>query len=192
MPKLEFFIVMREGIILVAIFLLVSCSSPTTQKGLKSQIVSLEEKIDSLEKISSRENMALLNEKRQELATTYQAYAEENKDTDSIQSEEYLALAASLYQNTLQELDKAIELNDKIIREYPGTERAIFALFNKGYIYNNYIRDTSMAKTIYTEFIAKYPDHKLATDASVELRFLGKSAKEMLEEIQRMNQNESE
>ena len=49
-----------------------------------------------------------------------------------------------------------------------------------------------MAKSIYTDFIAKYPNHKLATDASVELQFLGKSAKEMLEEIQKRNQEQSE
>lgn len=183
---------MREGIFLIAVCLLFSCSGPSAPKGLKSQIADLEQKIDSLEKQNSRENVAVLNESRQKLAMTYESYADENKDTDSIQSEEYLALAASLYQNTLQQLDKALALNDKIIADYPESERAIFALFNKGYIYNNYIRDTSMAKSIYTDFIAKYPNHKLATDASVELQFLGKSAKEMLEEIQKRNQEQSE
>ncbi|MEL6255841.1 MAG: tetratricopeptide repeat protein [Bacteroidota bacterium] len=183
---------MREGIFLIAVCLLFSCSGPGTPKGLKSQIADLEQKIDSLEKQNSRENVAVLNESRQKLAMAYESYADENKDTDSIQSEEYLALAASLYQNTLQQLDKALALNDKIIADYPESERAIFALFNKGYIYNNYIRDTNMAKSIYTDFIAKYPNHKLATDASVELQFLGKSAKEMLEEIQKRNQQQSE
>jgi len=181
--------VMQGKLFLIAIFFFFSCSEATSSKGLKHQISSLETRIDSLEKLSSRDHMALLNESRQKLATAYEEYAIENKQTDSIQSEEYLALAASLYQNTLQQLDKAIALNDKIISDYPESERAVFALFNKGYIYNNYIRDTSMAKRIYTEFIAKYPDHKLATDASVELEFLGKSAKEMLEEIQRKNKN---
>lgn len=181
-------IVMRGKLLLIALLFLISCTESNSPQGLKSQISSLEIRIDSLEKLSSRDHFNLLNETRQQLATSYESYAEENKATDSIQSEEYLALAASLYQNTLQQLDKAISLNDKIIAEYPNSERAVFALFNKGYIYNNYIRDTSMARNIYTEFIAKYPDHKLATDASVELQFLGKSAKEMLEEIQRKNE----
>lgn len=182
-------IVMRGKLLIIALLFLISCTESHTPQGLKSQITSLETKIDSLEKLSSRDHFELLNQSREQLAASYENYAEENKATDSIQSEEYLALAASLYQNTLQKLDKAIALNNKIIAEYPESERAVFALFNKGYIYNNYIKDTAMARNIYTEFIAKYPDHKLATDASVELQFLGKSAKEMLEEIQRKNEN---
>lgn len=182
---------MRGKLLFIALFILISCSESNSPKGLKSQIASLETEIDSLEKLSSRDHFELLNNSRKKLAIAYEGYAEENKMKDSVQAEEYLALAASLYQNTLQDLDKAIALNDKIISEYPESERAVFALFNKGYIYNNYIRDTSMARNIYTEFIAKYPDHKLATDANVELQFLGKSAKEMLEEIQRNNQAES-
>ena len=181
---------MREGIFLIAIVLLYACSGPESQQSLQSQIAGLELKIDSLEKHSNRENMAMLNEHRLKLAQAYEQYADENKGKDSIQSEEYLALAASLYQNTLQQIDKALSLNDRIIAEYPESERAVFALFNKGYIYNNYRRDTSMARTIYSDFISKYPDHKLATDAKVELQFLGKSAKEMLEEIQKNNQQE--
>lgn len=185
-------IVMRGKLLFIALLFLISCTESNSPKGLKHQISSLEMRIDSLEKLSSRDHFELLNESRQKLAISYENYAEENKSTDSIQSEEYLALAASLYQNTLQQLDKALALNDKIISEYPGSERAVFALFNKGYIYNNYIRDTAMARNIYTEFIAKYPDHKLATDANVELQFLGKSAKEMLEEIQRKNETSAQ
>lgn len=184
--------VMRGKLLLLALLFLISCAESNSPQGLKSQISTLETRIDSLEKIGSREDFNLLNENRKQLALAYESYAEENKATDSIKSEEYLALAASLYQNTLQDLGKALALNDKIIAEYPNSERAVFALFNKGYIYNNYIRDTSMARNIYTEFIAKYPDHKLATDAGVELQFLGKSAKEMLEEIQRKNENSAQ
>ncbi|MEM6806629.1 MAG: tetratricopeptide repeat protein, partial [Bacteroidota bacterium] len=156
--KANFIIVMREGIFLIAIILLYACSGPVSQESLQSQIAGLELKIDSLEKNSNRgENMLPLNEHRLKLAQAYEQYADENKGKDSIQSEEYLALAASLYQNTLQQIDKALSLNDRIIAEYPESERAVFALFNKGDIYNNYRRDTSMARTIYSEIISKYP-----------------------------------
>jgi tetratricopeptide (TPR) repeat protein len=54
------------------------------------------------------------------------------------------------------------------------------ALFLQGFTYENNLQDLENARRIYTEFLARYPDHGLARDARFSLDNLGKSPEELI------------
>ena len=85
----------------------------------------------------------------------------------------------------MMDIGKAMEIFDKIINDYPESERAADALFKKGYVYHNTLKDLNKAREIYLTFLEKYPDHELASSAKFEIDNLGVSAKDLLEKIQK-------
>jgi hypothetical protein len=50
-------------------------------------------------------------------------------------------------------------------------------------VYENSLQDYGKAKTVYTEFIRKYPESELVEDARISIRNLGKSPEEILESL---------
>ena len=83
---------------------------------------------------------------------------------------------------SLDRSDEAIALLDSIISLYPGFEDMAGCYFLKGYAYDvadNY----DAAREAYTYFVENYPDHYLANDVRITIKFLGLSAEEMLDAI---------
>ncbi|MEL6989889.1 MAG: tetratricopeptide repeat protein, partial [Bacteroidota bacterium] len=78
---------------------------------------------------------------------------------------------------------KALTLYDWIIKRYPKYENAPMALFLKGFIFENDLKQTDEAKKIYENFLATYPDHEFADQTKFLLKHLGKSAEEILDAI---------
>lgn len=60
-----------------------------------------------------------------------------------------------------------------IVNEFPNSQYHAEALFQLGFISNNYTKNFEDAKKYYREFIKKYPQHELADDAEVELQYIG-------------------
>lgn len=63
---------------------------------------------------------------------------------------------------------------------FPQNKLLPEAYYYKAHIYENIMFDFVAAKTAYYEFLARYPEHKLATDASLSIQYLGKSADEII------------
>ena len=118
----------------------------------------------------------------QELAEAYLAYAAEQPDATD--TPERLYKAAELFQINLLDINRAMEIYDRIIADFPDHKRAANSLFSKGYVFHNTMHDLDLARTTYTEFIEKYPDHDLVPHAQFELDNLGLSAKEALDRVQ--------
>jgi tetratricopeptide (TPR) repeat protein len=59
----------------------------------------------------------------------------------------------------------AIDINNRIIAFAPQHEEAIKAQFNNASITEDELDDRETARKLYTEFVAKYPNHSLAKDA---------------------------
>ena len=78
---------------------------------------------------------------------------------------------------------KALTLYDWIIKRYPKYENAPMALFLKGFIFENDLKNSDEAKKIYENFLATYPDHEFADQTKFLLKHLGKSAEEILKDI---------
>ncbi len=111
-----------------------------------------------------------------------EAYALVNPGTDA--AVEYLHKASETAR-TLRSTAKALSIYDWILRAYPDHKRSAQAMFLKGFIYDNDLKDFETAKTVYTEFIQKYPNDEFASSAQFLLENLGKSDDELLDALQK-------
>jgi TolA-binding protein len=106
---------------------------------------------------------------------------------NSDKAPEFLFSAAQT-SKLLQTYDKCISLFDWIIDKYPTHSKAENSAFMKGFLFDNDIQDTALARKFYLEFIQKYPKSEFVDDAQMLINNLGKSEEEILEELQRKNQ----
>lgn len=116
-----------------------------------------------------------------ELVDMYINYADAYpRDTMAV---EYLFKAAEFCLNLGEGL-RAIGYYDRVINDYPDFRKAPECLFLKGYIFENYLGDLENAKTIYLEFIERYPDNEFADDAEVSIQNLGKTPEELIRQFE--------
>ncbi|MCB0569889.1 MAG: hypothetical protein KDC66_09015 [Phaeodactylibacter sp.] len=80
----------------------------------------------------------------------------------------------------------AVSLWGKVAREYEGSRFAPEALFLMAFTLDNDLRDTARARRGYEDFLAQYPKHPLAGNASELLKILqsNKSPEELIREFQ--------
>lgn len=106
----------------------------------------------------------------------YKEYAEKYKE-DTISSE-YIFKAADIL-NGIGEYREAIVLY-KLVAGKPDFRKNAVALFLQGFIYENALKDYFQARTVYEEFLKKYPDHPLSDDVNYSIQNLGKSPEELI------------
>ncbi len=95
----------------------------------------------------------------------------------------YLFKGAGISMN-MGEGGKAIELYDRMISTYPDHPKAALALFFKGYVQENLLKDLDKAKETYLLFIEKYPNNEFTDDAQASINNLGKSPEQMIREFE--------
>lgn len=78
---------------------------------------------------------------------------------------------------------KAISLYDWIYTKYPNDPRAGQALFLEAFTYDNELKEVDIARSLYEQFIKKFPKDELADDAQFLLKNLGKTDDEILQEL---------
>ncbi len=66
-----------------------------------------------------------------------------------------------------QEFDQALQAYDTIIEKYPDSPNRYKAIFMKGYIHTEYLKDKTGALEAFDQLLAEYPDCDLADDAQV-------------------------
>lgn len=178
-----------EKLVLASLFLLgnyallslYGCGEPS----IESKVATAEARYAELSNPDGNEVKASREElttSMRELAENYLLFA--NEKPDSPDTPERLYKAAELFQVNLLDVNKAIEIYDRLIESYPDHKRAANALFTKAYVYHNTMHDLDRAKSTYLQFVDRYPDHELVSHAQFELDNLGLSAKEALERIQ--------
>ena len=156
-----------------------ACSSPKENK--ESQINVLEENL------FSDENKMVDKNKANELIAAYFEFADEFPENE--QSPAYLFKAGDMSMN-LNMPRKAIQVFDRILKDYPDFQKAPQCLFLKGYVYENSLGELGEAKKIYEEFLIKYPDDDFADDAEVSIKNLGKSPEELIKEFEEQAKQE--
>ncbi len=148
-----------------------------------------ETKNNELEKnLFSEKNISINKISAEELINAYIEFAE--KFPGDSNSAKYLFNAADISMNIL-ESDKAISIYNKIINDYPNFKKAPECLFLKGFVYENNLHDLEKAKTIYLEFLEKYPDNDFADDAKISIENLGKTPEQLILEFEQKTNNES-
>lgn len=115
--------------------------------------------------------------KMRQLVTLYQQYVKEFPK-DSL-SGEYLFRSGTTNMTLGKAADALRDLTN-FINLFPEHKLLPEAYYYKAHIYENIMYDFVMAKTAYYDFLARYPEHKLATDATFSLQYLGKSADEII------------
>lgn len=166
---------MKYIALILSIIYVSSCSSPR-EKEL--------EHIKSVEQKTFSESGLVEPAYVDELIDAYESFAR-NFPNDTL-APDYLFKAGDVAMNTNRS-NKAIGLYDKIITDFSTYRKAPEALFLKGYVYENNLGRLDKAKSIYEEFLQKYPENEFADDAEVSLKYLGKSPEELIEIFQQNN-----
>ncbi len=95
---------------------------------------------------------------------------------------EALYRAGLVYNNGLNETDKAISLLQTMITDYPENDStAAQCQFMIGFLYANNAADTARARVAYNKFLEKYPEHELVPSVEWELKYLGKDINDIPE-----------
>ena len=67
----------------------------------------------------------------------------------------------------IHEFNLALQAYDTIIEKYPDSPNRYKAIFMKGYIYTEFLKDKNKAVEAFDLLLAEYPDCDLADDAAV-------------------------
>ena len=162
--------------VLLVVVLAVQCN-----RDPKADIKKLENQMSAESFKFDADGMKVAND----LIHAYVDYAEKNKESEEAPA--YLFDAANMAMN-IDQSEKALELFNRIIYQYPDYKKAPDCLFLLGYIYENSMQNYGKAKAIYEDFIAKYPDHDFADDARISIDNMGKPLDELVKEFESKNQ----
>ncbi len=152
-----------------------------TQKEREQQVSALKAEYQEMIE-GSGATQAEIREKSKELAAAYLKEAPVQADT--AKRVEYMYMAAELYEGFDQNIQRALEIYEQIVAEYPNTERAKDALFKQGFLYHERVKNLEKARAAYESFIEKYPNDELTDDAEKEIKFLGLTPEEVFEILQ--------
>lgn len=155
------------------IFIFVACTSERDKAARK---------IAALEKELIEQSALPGNDKLNALMGLYTDFVNNNpKDTAAPQ---YLHRALNLAMG-MNNGEKAMEIADRFLNEYPEGPKLAEVIFLKAYIYENQLSNLGMAQKTYRDFLSRFPDHELADDAEAALLNLGKSPEEMVREFEK-------
>lgn len=161
---------MKSILSILILALLVGCSAKKTDKEL----------FDEAQK----------NLKEDKIPEAIQAFDElVNEYSESNLAPEALSQLAAIYQNKQvksmsekENLQKAVESFTKIHDKYPESEYAPTGLFMAGFINANELNNFEEATKLYQQFLKEYPDNELVPSAQAELKFMGMSPEDIIEE----------
>ena len=167
---------MKYSFLSIAIILVSFSSCSSSRDEISGKISEMETNINNSVKIDT---IALAD-----LLSAYQNFSAKYPD-DSL-SPEYLYKAAGLA-SVLNRGVQAVSLYESVIHNYPDYKRLPYCYFMEAFVYENTLGNIGKANELYKEFLAIYPDHKLANDARTAIKLLGKSPEEIVNEFDKMN-----
>lgn len=162
-------------------FAIIACNNE--KRKLKSEI-------DEMEKSAFADTTGtIMFESATGLVDKYVAYAD--KYQEEKESPDYLFKAAEISMNMGNHL-QSIQLFDKFRERYPENEKAPMALFFKGFVFDDRLKDFPAAEAVYEEFLQTYPNHEMADDVQAMKLHLGKSDEEIIREFEQRLQEQEE
>jgi outer membrane protein assembly factor BamD (BamD/ComL family) len=76
----------------------------------------------------------------------------------------------------------------RLTSKFPQNPHLQEAYYYKAFVYEDIMYDIAAAKIAYNDFINRFPTHKLVTDATLSIKYLGQSPEEIVASFQ---QNDS-
>lgn len=116
-----------------------------------------------------------------ELVTAYCDYA--IKCPNDEKTPEILFKAVNVSMN-IDNAQRTIAIIDKMIKDYPDYPRTQAALFVKGFIFETYYENFDMARQIYEQYLALYPDGEFAEACRASIANLGLTPEELVKKFE--------
>ena len=160
----------RYFVILLLSVLLIGCNSNDPAKRiekLEKQVLSTDKAIDPV--VAS------------DLVSAYCDFADANPD--DAMTPEYLFKAVDVSMN-LNEPQRTIYIIDKLVKEYPDYPRTQAALFIKAFIFETRYENLDMAKKLYEQYLAMYPDGEFAESCRASIENLGLTPEELVKKFE--------
>jgi len=169
-----------------ASLMLFACGNGNENKADEAKMTKekYQAQIDSIEaKLHAKPEMDMAT-----AGTAISLYADYTKNfPDDPKTPEYLFKAGEI-SSSIKQGPQAIEFFNQAYTKYPNFDKAPYALFLQGFIYESQLNDTAKAKKIYNQVIEKYPNERVAEDAKASIQNMGKTDEELLREFEKMNQ----
>ena len=149
---------------LLVIFNLSFFSCSDYKSGLTAHINELEDKLNTTMHTPKldREDIYLIRELYQEFIEKY--------PEDTLSAKYAFSLAQNYVQSKKYNL--AIEQLDFIINKHSTAESRGKAMFYKGFLYWENLKNPEKAKVFFKDFIDQYPDHPLKNDALSSIKII--------------------
>ena len=159
--------------VLVFVLVFVGCNSNDPAK-----------RIEKLEKQAFSTEGAINPEVASDLVSAYCDFADANPD--DVMVPEYLFKAVDVSMN-INEPQRTISIIDRMLTEYPDYQNTERALFVKAFIFETRYNNLDMAKKLYEQYLAMYPDGEFAEDCKASIENLGLTPEELVKKFEEQN-----
>jgi TolA-binding protein len=113
-----------------------------------------------------------------------------NKYHDDSSTVVFLFKAANISMN-INKAKLAIDLFDRILKDYSTFSKAADCLFLKAFVYDDKLKDYNKAREAYEAFLKKYPTHEFAESAKASINNLGKTSDQLIREFEAKQKQDS-
>ena len=165
------------------IFVLLSLALMLLSCGEKMSV----EKINELESKVFAKDAVLSSENVVQLVDAYLLFAKQNPGDEQTPDFLFKALDVAVGINA-EGPQKAVDIADVLIENYPDFEMTPMAMFIKGFIYENMIGDLKNAEATYRQFIEKYPESPMVGDVKATVENMGLSPEELIRKFELKNE----
>ncbi|MEI8203395.1 MAG: tetratricopeptide repeat protein [Bacteroidota bacterium] len=168
--------IFKTTILLIITILMFAACGNKMEKAAKN--------IKQMEDALLKDSTGIDIKKAKDLTDAYLAYADEfPKDT---LAPVFIFKAADISMN-ISKPEQAVNLFNRVLKDYPDFRRAPDCIFMKAFLYENVMKNLKKAEEFYKEFIKKYPNHELAKDAQISINNLGKTPEQLIAEFEAKN-----
>ncbi len=99
-----------------------------------------------------------------------------------------LAKTAVTPEQKAHSANQALDIFSKLERIYPENENIKPSILNRAFLYDDVLQDYNSAKTIYSDYIHRYPNDSVSLHLKTYIETLGKTPEELMEEIRKKEQ----
>ncbi|NQY08596.1 MAG: tetratricopeptide repeat protein [Flavobacteriales bacterium] len=176
----------------IALYLSFACMAVLFSCGSGEKKLTADEfyanMIATEDSIYTTKTVKMTPEKAEDLLAMYEEYVNSYMDAENVASVLFKAGELAM---SLKDSEKALANFERLYKAHPGFDKAAYALFLQGFIYENFLMEYGKAEDTYKKFMDAFPEHELYKDANFSIQNMGKSPEELLKEFEAKAQEAS-
>lgn len=165
-----------RAVLLVTIVLFAGCKSSPSEDKLLDEVKKAEAALYGDDK-----NFKFDQKNAENVILAYEGFVKQFPKSKN--SPEMLLKAADLHR-AMKNYHAALNVYQRIEKEYADFEKLPQVVFLEGFVYENELYKLENARERYEYFLSKFPDHELSDDVKFSLQNLGKSPEEIIKEFE--------